>query len=200
MVYTKALQTSTTVYCLCSVCFIIVVVSLSRVQWLSSLLMLSQSCLYHTVERLCIVPQNCSICSGDLVLPGTHHASVGGFPYAVWFLCCRDREKGEALGQLFKRINESLESTGSFPTLGKEQRGSPAQPQAHVWTQFQLAQHYDMQGRTGGRTAHALQSCNLWLTSWFSCEEQPLYANSCVNAEDVVCSPAVRRKPSVAEA
>ena len=82
-----------------------------------------------------------------------------GFSYVVCFLCGRDAQKGEALGQLFKKINESLESTGSFPPLGTEEQGSPAQPQAHVWTQFQLAQHYDMQGRTGGRTAHALRPC-----------------------------------------
>ena len=70
--------------------------------------------------------------------------------------CCdvgRDQQKGEALGALFTRINKSLESTGSFPPSSGEQ-GSEAQPQAqgqaHVWTMFQLAQHYDMQGRTGG--------------------------------------------------
>ena len=83
-----------------------------------------------------------------------------GFHEFAWVLCGRDRQKGEALGQLFKRINESLESTGSFPPLGEEEQGSQAQPQARVWTQFQLAQHYDMQGRTGGRTTHALQFCN----------------------------------------
>ncbi|KAL3138957.1 hypothetical protein ABBQ32_005768 [Trebouxia sp. C0010 RCD-2024] len=64
----------------------------------------------------------------------------------------RDQQKGEALGELFTRINESLEATGSFPPLGGEQGNEAlpqAQGQAHVWTMFQLAQHYDMQGRTG---------------------------------------------------
>lgn len=74
--------------------------------------------------------------------------------------CGRNEHKGEALGQLFNRINESLESTGSFPPLGEEEQGSPAQPQAHVWTQFQLAQHYDMQGRTGDRALHASHLLN----------------------------------------
>ena len=74
----------------------------------------------------------------------------------MFVVCGRDQQKGEALGHLFKRINESLASTGTFPLLGEEEQGSPAQPQAHVWTQFQLAQHYDMQGRTGGTTAHTL--------------------------------------------
>lgn len=70
-------------------------------------------------------------------------------------VCCdmgRDQQKGEALGELFTRINESLEATGSFPPLGGEQGNEAlpqAQGQAHVWTMFQLAQHYDMQGRTG---------------------------------------------------
>ncbi len=61
---------------------------------------------------------------------------------------CRNKDKGEALGQLFERLNESLESTGAFPPIGDEAT-SPAKPQAQVWTMYQLAQHYDMQGRTG---------------------------------------------------
>ena len=61
---------------------------------------------------------------------------------------CRNKDKGEALGQLFERLNESLESTGAFPPIGNEAT-SPAKPQAQVWTMYQLAQHYDMQGRTG---------------------------------------------------
>ncbi|DBA72018.1 TPA: hypothetical protein ACH3X2_010757 [Trebouxia sp. C0005] len=60
----------------------------------------------------------------------------------------RNKDKGEALGQLFERLNESLESTGAFPPVGDEAT-SPAKPQAQVWTMYQLAQHYDMQGRTG---------------------------------------------------
>lgn len=88
-----------------------------------------------------------------LFLSAIHNRAILTEPDAV---CCdvsRDKQKGEALGELFTRINESLESTGSFPPLAGEQ-GSEAQPraqgQAHVWTMFQLAQHYDMQGRTGG--------------------------------------------------
>ncbi len=64
----------------------------------------------------------------------------------------RNKEKGEALGQLFERFNESLESTGAFPPLG-DAEASPAKPQAQVWTMYQLAQHYDMQGRTGEQYA-----------------------------------------------
>lgn len=50
-------------------------------------------------------------------------------------------------------MKESLESTGCFPPLSGEegsQEQPQARPQAHVWTMFQLVQHYDMQGRTGG--------------------------------------------------
>jgi hypothetical protein len=73
---------------------------------------------------------------------------------------CRNKDKREALGQLFERLNESLESTGAFPAIGDEAT-SPAKPQAHVWTMYQLAQHYDMQGRTG---QHQLTWCRLMST------------------------------------
>lgn len=74
---------------------------------------------------------------------------------------CRNKDKGEALGQLFERLNESLESTGAFPPVGDEAT-SPAKPQAQVWTMYQLAQHYDMQGRTG---QHQLMWCRFLVTA-----------------------------------
>ena len=62
----------------------------------------------------------------------------------------RHPEKGEALGKLFERLHVSLQDTGEFPAV---QGGDaiPAKPEAKVWTMFQLASHYDMQGRTGER-------------------------------------------------
>ena len=124
----------------------------------------------------------------SLRLFGLHPALID---WVMYFWCGRDQQKGEALGHLFKKINESLGSTGSFPPLGKEEQGSPAQPQAHVWTQFQLAQHYDMQGRTGGRSAHTHPYQQALLCEQFVAE-QPLYATSCANAQHLVCSSASR--------
>ena len=93
------------------------------------------------------------------------HAAVCCSPVSCGFcptLLCghSDKQKGEALGQLFERLNESLESTGSFPALNNEDT-SPAKPQAQVWTMYQLAQHYDMQGRTGEPDVVPFQSANL---------------------------------------
>ncbi len=90
---------------------------------------------------------------------------------------CRNKDKGEALGQLFERLNESLESTGAFPPAGDEAT-SPAKPQAQVWTMYQLAQHYDMQGRTG---QHQLMWCRFLITAVIECRQSLQCAQCCVH-------------------
>ena len=90
------------------------------------------------MQRLVIFIQHC----------WHHDLAINSHRLNQFILSCRNKGKGEALGQLFERILASLEATGSFPSEG-EQGGSPAEPQAQVWTMFQLAQHFDMQGRTG---------------------------------------------------
>ena len=62
----------------------------------------------------------------------------------------RHPEKGEALGKLFERLHASLQDTGDFPAV-QGTDAIPAKPEAKVWTMFQLASYYDMQGRTGER-------------------------------------------------
>lgn len=60
----------------------------------------------------------------------------------------RHMEKGVALGKLFERLLQSLQDSGDFPSI-EGVDAAKAKPEAQTWTMFQLALHYDMQGRTG---------------------------------------------------
>jgi len=99
---------------------------------------------------------------------------------------CRNKDKGEALGQLFERLNESLESTGAFPPVGDEAT-SPAKPQAQVWTMYQLAQHYDMQGRTG---QDQLTWCRLMIAAVIECRLHKfcMCIETCAHVRNCVCA------------
>lgn len=61
----------------------------------------------------------------------------------------RDPKKQRALGELFESLQsraEGAESNGRVAEAGAAAR----QPQSLVWIMLYLAQHYDLQRRTGG--------------------------------------------------
>lgn len=88
---------------------------------------------------------------------------------------------------MFERLNKSLASTGAFPPNGDEAT-SPAKPQAQVWTMYQLAQHYDMQGRTG---QHQLMWCRCLITTITQCRLHKLCLciETCAHVCTRACAP-----------